>query len=78
VAVPPCKGLRSLATLAGSRLLRWALLRLPLGQPPLGSPHGLVVKVRRQTRRPERRWPISCMGHFHGCKRVHTPCSQVR
>ena len=44
VVVPPCKGLRSLATLARSRLLRWALTRLPL---PLstGAPYGLVLKV---------------------------------
>ena len=44
VVVPPCKGLRSLATIARSRLLRWALTRLPL---PLstGAPYGLVLKV---------------------------------
>ena len=42
--VPPCKGLRSLATIARSRLLRWAQLRLLL---PLstGAPYGLVLKV---------------------------------
>lgn len=44
VAVPPCKGMRSLAAIARSRLLRWALTRLPL---PLstGAPYGLVLKV---------------------------------
>ncbi|KAK9845730.1 hypothetical protein WJX81_000750 [Elliptochloris bilobata] len=44
VRVPPCKGLQSLETLARWRLLRWALLRLPLPR-PLDSPHGLVLKV---------------------------------
>lgn len=44
VVVPPCKGLRSLAAIARSRLLRWALqrLRLPLST---GAPYGLVLKV---------------------------------
>lgn len=45
VSVPPCKGWRSLAVLARSRLLRWALLKLPAAL-SLGSPHGLVIKVR--------------------------------
>ena len=44
VMVPPCKGLRSLAAIARSRLLRWALARLPLPL-PTGAPYGLVLKV---------------------------------